>query len=247
MMGKKSEIANSFAISKQLAILIDPDNCTPGNVLKIINESREAQVDYIFVGGSLLFHSLDDCISLIRSACEIPIVLFPGNVMQISENADAILFLSLISGRNPEYLIGHHVVAAPFLKRSGLEILPTAYILIENGKQTSVQYMSNTSPIPADKPEIAIATAMAGEMLGLRYIYLEAGSGASNHVGQTIVSRVKENTSVPLIVGGGITSAENAAELYNAGASLLVVGNAIEKDFSLIKAIAAVRGKKEIF
>jgi putative glycerol-1-phosphate prenyltransferase len=240
-MQMKNNIAGNFGRGRQLAVLMDPDNCSAEHTRKIVKESVEASVDYLFVGGSLLFQSLDECISLIRSECDIPVILFPGNAMQISEKADAILFISLISGRNPEYLIGHHVLSAPFLKRSRLDILPTGYILIENGKQTSVQYMSNTCPIPADKPEIVTATAMAGEMLGLKYIYLEAGSGAANHVGQTIVRRVRENISIPVIVGGGIKTAENASALYQAGASLLVVGNAIEKDLSLIQSIASAR------
>lgn len=244
-MEKKTEIAKNFATRKQLAVLIDPDICDRNSIIEIASESEKVRVDYIFVGGSLLFQSIDTCISLIKSVCDIPIILFPGNAMQISEKADAILFISLLSGRNPEYLIGHHVIAAPHLKRSGLEILPTAYILIENGKQTSVQYMSNTNPIPADKPDIVVATAMAGEMLGLKYVYLEAGSGAANHVGQAIIRKVMENTNIPIIVGGGIKSVENASAIYQAGANLLVIGNAVEKDYSLIKGIAGLRDQNE--
>jgi phosphoglycerol geranylgeranyltransferase len=161
--------------------------------------------------------------------------------MQVSDKADAILFISLVSGRNPEYLIGHHVIAAPFLKKSKLEILPTSYILIENGRKTSVEYMSNTSPIPADKPEIAVATAMAAEMLGFQYTYLEAGSGATNTVGHKLIKDVRENTSIPLIVGGGIRNSNDAQALYRSGADLIVVGNAIEGNISLIKSISAVR------
>ncbi len=237
----KTNQINSFATGKQLAVLIDPDKCTEDQIFSVVHESVNAGVDYFFVGGSLLFNSLDVCIDRIKSKCDIPVILFPGNVMQISEKADAILFISLISGRNPEYLIGHHTLAAPFLKKSDLQILPTGYILIENGKRTSVEYMSNTRPIPADKPEIVVATSMAGEMLGLKYIYLEAGSGGTNHVGQNIIKEVSANISIPLIVGGGIRTAADAASVYNAGAGLIVVGNAIETDYSVIRSISEAK------
>lgn len=240
-MNKQKKISGTFSSGKQLAVLIDPDKCSSQQIRNIVRESLKAGVDYFLVGGSLLYNSLDNCIDLIKSECDIPVILFPGNAMQISEKADAILFLSLISGRNPEYLIGQHVIAAPFLKNSGLEILPTGYILIENGKRTSVEYMSNTMPIPADKPEIAVATAMAGEMLGLKYIYLEAGSGGTNHVRQNIIKEVSANTEIPVIVGGGIKTASDAAAVYKAGAKLIVVGNAIETDCSVIRSIAEVR------
>ncbi len=240
-MQNSSNISKKLASGKQLAILIDPDKCSQNQIKHVIRESVSAGVDYFFVGGSLLYNSLDDCIHLIKANCDIPVILFPGNAMQISDKADAILFISLISGRNPEYLIGHHVIAAPFLKKSGLEIIPTAYILVENGKRTAVEYMSNTNPIPADKPEIVVATAMAGEMLGFKFIYLEAGSGGNVHVGQNIIQQVSENTGIPLIVGGGIKTAEDALSVYQAGAELIVVGNAIETDYSIIKEISSVR------
>lgn len=240
-MNSGNSISSSFASGKQLAILLDPDHYNEEKTSNIIGEAVRAGVDYFFVGGSLIHNSLNNCIQLVKSLCDIPVILFPGNAMQISDQADAILFISLVSGRNPEYLIGHHVLAAPFLKKSGLEILPTAYILIENGRKTSVEYMSNTSPIPADKHDIAVATAIASEMLGFRYIYLEAGSGASNIVGQKLIKEVRLNTSIPLIVGGGIRNAEDAKTLFHAGADLLVVGNAIEENFSLIKSISAAR------
>lgn len=240
-MQNTKKISNNFASGKQLAVLIDPDKCSSEQIVKVVRESVKANVDYLFVGGSLLYNSLDECINLIKAECDIPVILFPGNAMQISNNADAILFISLISGRNPEYLIGHHVIAAPFLKNSGLEILPTAYILIENGKRTSVEYMSNTNPIPADKPEIVVATAMAGEMLGLKFIYLEAGSGGTNPVGQHIISEVSRNTNIPVIVGGGIKTPEDASSVYKSGAGLIVVGNAIEMDYSVIQAISETR------
>jgi putative glycerol-1-phosphate prenyltransferase len=241
VMAEKNRISKNFGKGRQLAVLIDPDNTSFEKTTQIIKESEQASIDYFFIGGSLLYNSLEDYIDLIKSNSGIPVILFPGNAMQISEKADAIMFISLISGRNPEYLIGHHVISAPFIRKSGIEVLPTGYILIENGRRTSVEYMSDTNPIPADKPEIVVATAMAGEMLGLKYTYLEAGSGASNHVGQRIIKEVRKNIESPLIVGGGIRSAEDASKIFNAGASLIVVGNAIESDISLIKAISSVR------
>jgi putative glycerol-1-phosphate prenyltransferase len=240
-MQKNKNIKKNFARGKQLAVLIDPDKCSKDQLISVVRESVDARVDYFLVGGSLLFESLEDCISLIKAESDIPVIIFPGNALQVSDKADAILFISLISGRNPEYLIGHHVIAAPYLKKSGLEILPTAYILIENGKKTSVEYMSNTNPIPADKPEIVVATAMAGEMLGLGFIYLEAGSGGANHVRQKIVEEVSSNTHSPVIVGGGIKKAEEAATLYNAGAGLIVIGNAVESNYSVIREISSAR------
>jgi phosphoglycerol geranylgeranyltransferase len=160
------------------------------------------------------------------------------NDLQISKKADGILFLSLISGRNAELLIGKHVIAAPVLKASLLEVLPTGYMLIESGKQTSASYMSNTNPIPADKDDIAMCTAMAGEMLGLKLIYMDAGSGAINAVSETMIKKVSTNINIPLIIGGGINSAEKALKACRAGADVIVVGNGIEKKVSLIKTIA---------
>lgn len=240
-MQNTNKISENFASGKQLAVLIDPDKCSSKQIINVVRESLKARVDYFFIGGSILYNSLDECISLIKAESDIPVILFPGNAMQISDKADAILFISLISGRNPEYLIGQHVIAAPFLKKSGLEIIPTAYILIENGKKTSVEYMSNTNPIPSDKPEIVVATAMAGEMLGLKYIYLEAGSGGANPVSQHIINEVSGNTDIPIIVGGGIKTPEDALSLYQAGTGLIVVGNAIETDYSVIHDISRIR------
>jgi putative glycerol-1-phosphate prenyltransferase len=174
-----------------------------------------------------------------KSKSNIPAILFPGNSFQLSYKADAILFLSLISGRNAELLIGNHVISAPFLKVSPLEIIPTGYMLIEGGVMTSVQYMSNTNPIPNTKPDIAMCTAMAGEMLGLKQIYMDAGSGAQKPVSAEMITAVSSTISIPLIVGGGIKSPEQASINVAAGADVIVVGNAIEKDPSLIKEISA--------
>lgn len=226
---------------KQLAVLVDPDKSEPAFISEICTIAEKYPPDYFFTGGSLVFSSLESCVISLRNLTQVPIVLFPGNVLQICPGADAILFLSLISGRNPEFLIGHHVLAAPVLKKTKLEVIPTAYILIENGHSTSVQYMSNTSPIPFNKPEIAVATAMAGEMLGLKLIYLEAGSGAAQAVGLNTISEVKKNTTVPLIVGGGIKNGNDLNAVYKAGADLVVVGTAVEENPEILKELIAVR------
>jgi len=224
---------------KLFSILIDPDKQTKESLLQITEKAKLANVDLFFVGGSLLTNnSLDFCISIIKQNCKIPVVLFPGNSMQVNNKADGILFLSLISGRNPEMLIGNHVITAPFLKESDLEVLPTGYMLIDSGKSTSASYMSNTTPIPHDKDDIAVCTAIAGEMIGLKMIYLDGGSGAINTVSERMISSVAKNINVPLIIGGGIKSAEKAKEKCKYGADIIVVGNAIEKENGLIKKIA---------
>ncbi len=225
---------------KQLAVLIDPDKATPEALSRILRLANAAGVDYLFVGGSLLVRGeTDACIQQIKSQSTIPVILFPGNHIQVSSHADAILLLSLISGRNPDFLIGQHVVAAPALRKSGLEIIPTAYMLIDGGRATSASYISNTMPIPANKPEIAASTAIAGEMLGLKMIYLEAGSGAMHPVSPEMIAEVHRHTRVPLIVGGGIRSAKQALMAAEAGADLIVIGTAFEKNPELLPEIAA--------
>jgi phosphoglycerol geranylgeranyltransferase len=224
---------------KSFALLIDPDKPQKEELLNLIQLANKEGVDFFFVGGSLLTNgSLEECILTIKANSSIPVVLFPGNGLMVNKHADAILLLSVISGRNPEMLIGKHVEAAPSLKRSKLEVIPTGYMLIESGKPTSVSYMSNTTPIPADKADIAACTAMAGEMLGLKLIFMDGGSGAHNSVQPEMIKLVSSNIDVPLIVGGGIRSAEMALEKLQAGADLIVVGNAVEKDASLISSIA---------
>ena len=196
----------------------------------------DANVDYFFIGGSLIVNDmLDNVLSEIKKACDIPMVLFPGNSFQLSYKADAILFLSLISGRNAELLIGKHVITAPYLKMSPLEIISTGYMLIDGGVNSTVQYMSNTSPIPHQKDDIAMCTAMAGEMLGMKMMYLDAGSGAKTPVSTSMIENVAGAINIPLIVGGGIRTPEKAQENVLAGADLIVVGNAIEKDPALIR------------
>ncbi|MFN0033819.1 MAG: geranylgeranylglyceryl/heptaprenylglyceryl phosphate synthase [Saprospiraceae bacterium] len=227
---------------KRLAILFDPEKLRLQKMGQALELAAECGVDYFFIGGSLVVNSmLDPLLADIRERCKIPLLLFPGSSFQLSYRADGILFLSLISGRNPELLIGQHVVAAPYLKMSPLEIISTGYILVDGGVQTSVQYMSNTSPIPAAKDDIAVCTALAGEMLGLKTIYLEAGSGALNPVSESMIEAVASTLTVPLLVGGGIRTPEKASANFRAGADLIVVGNAFENDPGLIRELAAAR------
>ncbi len=225
---------------KSFAVLIDPDKVNDGNMEQLISLAVDAKVDYFFVGGSLVISDyLDECIQMIKSSCQIPVILFPGSPSQLSKHADALLYLSLISGRNPELLIGQHVVSAPIVKKSGLEIMPTGYMVIDGGAPTTVSYISNASPLPNDKNEIAMCTAMAGEMLGMKLIYMDAGSGARRAISEKMIEKVAGCIDVPLIVGGGITTPEKAYLNCKAGADVIVVGNAIEKDPSLIKEMAA--------
>ncbi|WP_040497070.1 geranylgeranylglyceryl/heptaprenylglyceryl phosphate synthase [Fulvivirga imtechensis] len=221
---------------KSLAILIDPDKVEDiSSLTGLLNLAKECYVDYFFVGGSLITQqNLDKVIKAIKSSCSIPTVLFPGSNMHLDLSADGILFLSLISGRNPDLLIGQHVVAAPILKNSGIEVLPTGYILINSERTSAVSYMSNTSPIPPDKYSIAASTAMAGEMLGLKLIFIDAGSGAREAITPKMIQQVKKSVNVPVIVGGGINSAAKAKASLEAGADVIVIGNAAEKNPNLV-------------
>ena len=233
-------IQNAKAQNKKLlALLIDPDTPEDKDLIEIINQANKAKVDLIFMGGSLLVKDiLDHCIELVKSKTNIPVILFPGSIMQVSPKADAILFLSLISGRNPDLLIGNQIIAAPYIKQSGLETLPTGYMLIDSGKPTTASYMSGSMPIPHDKPEIAACTAMAGEMLGLGLIYMDGGSGADKTVSTKMISSVSKHVEKPLIIGGGIKSPEVAKEICEAGATVVVVGNATEKNPEILSEIA---------
>jgi len=224
---------------KHFAVLVDPDKNGEEQLGRIARTALASGVDFLFVGGSLLARdSLGQCIRTLKENCGLPVILFPGSALQVDQQADAILLLSLISGRNPELLIGQHVIAAPYLKNSGLEILSTGYMLIESGNNTTARYISNTQPIPREKDDIATFTAMAGEMLGMKMIYMDAGSGAAVPVSLSMISKVKQNISIPLIVGGGIRTASDATERCEAGADIIVVGNAIESDPGLIKKIS---------
>ena len=221
-------------------VLIDPDKVDAKSLEHLIGLGLEAKVDYFFVGGSLVISNhLDACIQQIKAACNIPVILFPGSPSQVSKYADALLYLSLISGRNPELLIGQHVISAPFVKKSGLELMPTGYMVIDGGAPTTVSYISNAAPIPSNKHEIAMCTAMAGEMLGMKLIYMDAGSGAQTPITEAMISAVAASIDIPLIVGGGITDPEKAYLNCKAGANMIVIGNAIEKDPSLIKEMSA--------
>ena len=225
---------------KSFAVLIDPDKADEASLNKLIALSIKAGVDYFFVGGSLVVsNSTDECISYIKKNCNIPVLLFPGSPSQISKYADGLLYLSLISGRNPELLIGQHVISAPIVKKSGLEIIPTGYLVIDGGAPTTVSYISNAAPIPSDKNDIAICTAMAGEMLGLKLIYMDAGSGAKIPITESMIEKVAQNVAIPLIIGGGITTPDKAYKNCKAGADVIVIGNAIEKDSSIITEISS--------
>ena len=215
---------------KTFALLIDPDHHNDQSLIDTTKLADKSNVDLILVGGSILHNSIEHTVELIKKNTNIPVVLFPGNILQITNKADGIMLLSLISGRNPDLLIGNHVIAASSIKKSNLEVLPTGYMLVEGGKITSVEYMSNTKPIPSDKPDIAISTAMAGEMLGLKYIYLEAGSGATKKTTTQIIERVKNNISIPLIVGGGLRTTTDIKQAINSGADIIVVGTAVEEN-----------------
>ena len=221
------------------AVLADPDKIAPADMQYLARLCNEAGVDYLFMGGSLLMvHQMELCIQRFKTESDIPVVLFPGSPAQVTPYADALLYLSLISGRNADLLIGQHVTSAPQVKASGLEVISTGYMIIDGGVQTTVSYMSNAMPIPADKPEIALCTAWAGEMQGKHIIYLDAGSGARRPVSTEMIHKVSSHIEIPLIVGGGILTPEKAYENCKAGANLIVVGNAIERDPLLIRDMA---------
>ena len=224
---------------KSVAVLIDPDDVDKRGLIHVLNAGIENKVDYFFLGGSLVTTgAVVGVVEFIKSYTGIPCVLFPGNAIQVHPSADAILFISLISGRNPELLIGQHVVAAPVLKKSGMEVIPTGYLLIHSGKPTSASYMSNTQPIPNDKPSLAVSTALAGEMLGLQCIYMDAGSGAVDPVSPRMIKQVKNNIQSPLIVGGGLDTAYKAKSALDAGADLVVIGNGLQKNLDWLAEVS---------
>lgn len=219
------------ANKKLLAILLDPDKVDLQNIKSLISKIKRAPATHIFIGGSLVLNnSINQIISEIKKEIQLPILLFPGNPSQISNEAHGILFLSLLSGRNPDFLIEHQVKAAPILKKTNLEIISTGYILIESGNKTAVASVSKTIPLPRHNAEIAVDTALAGEFLGNKLIYLEAGSGAKLPVPLETISLVAKNISIPLIVGGGITNFDGINEAFLAGADLVVIGTAFENN-----------------
>lgn len=221
-------------------MLVDPDKHSLES-LKLFSQqlSKTNQVDFILVGGSLLRkNNFEKTIAMLKSETDVPVIIFPGNAMQISAYADAILLLSLISGRNAEMLIGNHVLAAPLIKEANLETISTGYMLIDGGQTTAVQYMSNTFPIPSNKPEIAAATALAGQMLGMQLIYMDAGSGAHQSIPLSMIKSVKNEINIPLIIGGGIRDAKSVTECCKAGADVIVIGNLFEEKPEMVRALA---------
>ena len=236
----KSIYKKSANNQKQLAFLIDPDKYSGNKLEQTIKQINKTQPDIVMIGGSLVVDKIDFIILKIKEECQIPVIIYPGSLIQLSTKADGILFISLISGRNPDFLIGNHVVAAPILKQSATEVISTGYMLIEGGTKTSVEYMSNTQPIPSTKNDIAIATAFAGELLGMKLIYMDAGSGAKNPIPLTMIREVKKSITVPLMIGGGLNTPEKVEKACQAGADIVVIGNAVEKDLSLLKEFISI-------
>lgn len=230
------------------AMLIDPDSVQPEEMKRLATHCEDAKVDFVFFGGSLVVsRHIAACINAFKEISKIPVVLFPGSPSQVTSEADALLYLTLISGRNPDLLIGQHVVSAPLIKASGLEVISTGYMVVDGGASTTVSYMSHSVPIPADKPDIALCTAWAGELQGKHIIYMDAGSGARFPISKEMIQTVSNNINIPLIVGGGIRTPEKVWENCKAGAQVIVVGNAIEKDLSLLKELCnATKGLEEV-
>ena len=226
---------------KALAVLLDPDNLDETSLLRLLELSQAHPVDYFFVGGSLVLSSHQAAlIALIKAHSAVPVLLFPSHSLHLDGPADGVLLLSLISGRNPDFLIGQHVVAAPRLRASGLQLLPTGYMLVDSGRPTTASYVSGTAPLPHDKPSIAACTALAGEQLGLKIMYLDGGSGAQNPVSAAMIAAVREAVAAPLIVGGGLNSGEKVYAALAAGADVVVVGNHLETDPDFLREVAGV-------
>ncbi|MCB0516297.1 MAG: geranylgeranylglyceryl/heptaprenylglyceryl phosphate synthase [Chitinophagales bacterium] len=224
---------------KLFAVLIDPDVSEPKRIRSLLNVAQVEGVDLLLVGGSLVANdNAAKLLQYIRSCCTIPTVIFPGSLLQVNDEADAILLLSLVSGRNPELLIGQHVVAAPILKKMNIEVISTAYMLVDGGAPTTVSYVSNTQPIPHNKPLIAACTAMAAEMIGMKLLYLDTGSGAPKAVSEAMIESIRSSVELPIIVGGGIRKAEQASALCKAGADVIVVGTLLEDKPHLLKTMA---------
>ncbi len=228
-------VLNRESNKKMLAVLLDPDKCQGRILSATISALKTNLPHFIFVGGSHTLTSTDSLIDLLKEETQANIVLFPGNASQFTTKADALLYLSLLSGRNSEFLIGQHITSSVAIKKSRIETIPTAYILIDGGKPSSVEYVSNTRSIPRDKKEIALSTAVAGELLGMKMVYLEAGSGANFAVPKEMIAYVSDGLSLPLIVGGGIKTQEQLKDAFDAGADLVVVGNIFETEMNKIQ------------
>ncbi len=235
------QLLNKYRVhQKQLALLLDPDKFSNDDLKSLSSILEQATPDLLLVGGSLVSTNTYDFVQQLKKHIHLPIILYPGSSTQYAANVDAVLFLSLLSGRNPEFLISHHVASAPLLKANNTEAIATGYLLIDGGCSTSVQYISQTQPIPSNKNDIAIATALAGQYLGMKLIYMDAGSGAHNPIPTTMISAVKEQLDIPLMIGGGLSSSDRIDQACQAGADIIVVGNALEKDLSLLKEFDAV-------
>ena len=226
---------------KVVAQLIDPDRAADEMLVQTAAYAEDAKVDLFLVGGSLTNVPVDNVIRRLKQLSRIPVILFPGNLTQLTVEADAVFLLSLISGRNPELLIGNHVIAAPYLKHIRDTVIPVGYMLVECGGSTSVEYMSQTPPVPCDKHDIAVATALAGEMLGMSAIYLEGGSGAARPVDPAMIRAVRSELRIPLITGGGLDTADKNNDAFMAGADMIVTGNGCEKNPLLISDACRVR------
>ena len=217
-------------------VLIDPDRKNDNNIDKLVEKANQNGVDAIFVGGSIMMDGLyHKRVERIKSISEIPVILFPGGVNQINKHYDAMLFMSLLSGRNSHYLIGEQVIAAPIVKDYGIETIPAGYLLIDGGSPTTVEVVSGTKPLPSNRPDIIVSHALAAQFLGMELIYLEAGSGALNEVPGDVVKKVADEISIGLIVGGGIRTPEDANSIVDSGASFVVIGSVIEKSVELME------------
>jgi len=222
-------------------VLVDPDRLSVERIGNYSSVCEEAGVDAFLVGSSILIQSdFDSFVTTLKNATSLPVIGFPGSISQISSSLDAILYLSIISGRNPEYLFGQHVHAAPIIRSKRIEPLSTGYMLVESGRITTAQYMSHSIPLPGNKPDVAAATGLAAEMMGMKYLFTDAGSGAESSVSEELIFAITELCSIPLIVGGGIRTPEDASRKVQAGASFVVIGNAIEErtDIEFLKELA---------
>lgn len=225
---------------KMLAILIDPDKCRGDELARQAHLIETHKPHLVLVGGSLTSHPVDEIVQYLKARTSQPVVLYPGHPVQVSFSADALLFLSMISGRNAELLIGAHVTAAPAIHRHKMETIPTGYMLIDGGTPTSVEYISQTRPIPPGKTDIAVATAIAGQLLGLKMIYMDAGSGARSPIPGQMIEAVKEQLNIPLMIGGGIDSPEKLSAAFKSGADIVVTGNVLEKEPELLASFMKV-------